>query len=108
MHLETLEKSQNRTFERLHRECPKHFRYLWEIYGQLMITQAGLNPISYSEIKAWSDLTGIVLKPFELSILRRIERTFMGPTLRQLESKATAADKARARKELEGAKPRRG
>lgn len=40
----------------------------------------GLAVISYSELKAWQDCTGIVLQPWEGQILRRLSADYIAET----------------------------
>lgn len=51
--------------------------YLWEI-GPTMAGGAGPGPITHTEIRAWQELTGISLHPWEARFLRRLSREYSG------------------------------
>ncbi len=54
---------------------------MWEYFEQLHAGRSSngysANPISYLEIKAWSDLTGIRLSSFDLRAIRSMDNTFL-------------------------------
>ena len=37
----------------------------------------GPNPISYTEINSWNDLTGSCVTPFEVKIIKRLDITYI-------------------------------
>jgi hypothetical protein len=55
--------------------------YIVGWFGELSETRIstgfGIGPISYGEIRAWARLNGIRPTPFELALLRRIDRIFL-------------------------------
>lgn len=51
--------------------------YLFEI-GPTMAAGMGNGPITFSEILAWQLLTGIRLRPWEVRLLRRLSRDYLG------------------------------
>ena len=44
--------------------------YVWQWFAELVAT----TEISYSEIKAWSDMKGIKVRAWELSAIMRLEK----------------------------------
>ena len=50
--------------------------YLFEI-GPTMVAGMGEAPLSAQEIKAWQDLCGIDLQPWEFRLLRRLSRDYL-------------------------------
>ncbi|MBW2674179.1 MAG: hypothetical protein JRD89_12330 [Deltaproteobacteria bacterium] len=54
--------------------------YLLAIFGELSgsrtIGYASINPISYSEIASWQQVSGIVLDPVERKIIKKIDQAF--------------------------------
>lgn len=61
------------------------WRWYCELGGSRTNNGFGLNPISYSEIKAWADLTGAEPTPWEVSLLKRLDQV-------TLAASRTAAD----------------
>ncbi|MDO8742040.1 MAG: hypothetical protein Q7J45_00685 [bacterium] len=57
--------------------CPEETEYLWEIWQELSLARNPGKAISFTEIKAWSDLTGIVLNPFEIGLVRQVDVEFL-------------------------------
>ena len=57
---------------------PEIFTDLWYWFLELNSGRTsngfGANAISYSEIKAWSELTGRSLEPYQVSILKQLDR----------------------------------
>lgn len=49
------------------------WRWYCELGGARTSNGFGLNPISYSEIRAWADLTGADPTPWEVSLLKRLD-----------------------------------
>jgi len=64
------------------RQGPKlrpELRYLWAIYCELDATRAvgmSLGPLTYTEIDAFSRLTATRLTPFEIGVLRAVDRAY--------------------------------
>jgi hypothetical protein len=62
-------------------ECPSCILYLWEYFCELsggrQMSEAGPGPISYREIKAWSDMTGNALAPWEVETVKRIDAVYL-------------------------------
>ena len=56
---------------------PDEVAYLWDWFIELHSARAssgfGIQPISYLEIKAWSQLNQIHLTPWELHALKRLD-----------------------------------
>jgi len=53
------------------------FEWLMEV-GPCEFTQSGISPVSYQEIKAWSDVTGLVLVENEAQILKQLSADYCG------------------------------
>lgn len=54
--------------------------YLWEWFLDLNSTRQsgmGINAISYSEIKAWCELVGISLSPYEIRVIKLLDRVYL-------------------------------
>lgn len=54
--------------------------YLWESFLELNSTRQsgmGVNSISYSEIKAYCDLTQTVFSPYEIKVIKMLDRVFL-------------------------------
>jgi hypothetical protein len=54
--------------------------YVWENFLSLNATRQsgmGVNAISYFEIKAWCDLTGTKISPYELKIIKQLDSVFL-------------------------------
>ena len=47
--------------------------YLWEWFWQLASQRSEVNPIGFSAIKAWSDLMGNALRPWEVNALIKMD-----------------------------------
>jgi hypothetical protein len=57
--------------------------YLWSI-GPSTFTGMGAAPISYSELLAWQQMSGIDLSPWEAETLRAMSRAYVGESQRAL------------------------
>ena len=54
--------------------------YLWEYFIELSTSRSGgfgPAPITYVELKAWSDLTGIVPAAWEVSIIKKMDSKYL-------------------------------
>ena len=40
-------------------------------------SMSGVSPITFEQIKAWSDLTGNVLKPFDVELIKKLDLLYM-------------------------------
>lgn len=62
-------------------DCPDALAHLWGWFHQLNQGRTGngytANPLTYSEILAWSDLIGIRPTSRELRVLKRIDLIFL-------------------------------
>jgi hypothetical protein len=60
---------------------PRELEYLmgwfWEIRNAVGGNGFGANPISFCEMKAWTELTNIELTPWEVLVLRRMDNEFL-------------------------------
>ncbi len=75
--------------------CPEAARYLWDWYLDLARGRpAGEHParLSSQEIKAWCDLNGVRLRPWEVTALRRLDDAEFSAIVQQLnKARALAA-----------------
>jgi hypothetical protein len=66
---------------------PDIVKHLWEYFQELSLSRRnygwGVTQLTYTEIKAWSDLRGIQLDAWELDTLMCLDSVFM-----DVESKA--------------------
>jgi hypothetical protein len=61
-------------------EVPIAGRRVWSIFLELNATRAsgmGPSPISYGEIEAWSRLRREPVRPFEVTMLRALDRAYL-------------------------------
>lgn len=62
-------------------EVPQEGAYLWEWFWELSNARSssgfGQNPLSWQEIKAWSDLYRLELGGDELTAIRAMDNAFM-------------------------------
>lgn len=56
-------------------EYPNLFEWFMEV-GPCEFTQSGISPISYQEIKAWSDVKGLVLVENEGQVLKQLSAEY--------------------------------
>ena len=56
---------------------PLELEQVWRWYCELGSARTsngfGLNPLSYTEIKAYADLTGVRMTPWEITLLKRLD-----------------------------------
>lgn len=60
--------------------CPPACAHLWPLFGELRASVQGgfgVGRISYSEMLAHRELTGVVLEPWEIDALRRVDHAFV-------------------------------
>jgi len=59
-------------------ECPDIFIQIWQWFLELNATRGnngfGASPISFTEIKAWSELTDNALDQGEVMLLKKLDR----------------------------------
>ena len=62
-------------------KMPRELRYMWEAFLSLhegrTYGEAGPNPLSYTEMKAWCDLCHEDLRVWEISIVKALDATFL-------------------------------
>ena len=62
-------------------ELPEVFRYVWQDFLALNSARTsngfGVNPLSYSEIKAYYDLQQYLPEPWEADLIRYMDATVM-------------------------------
>jgi len=55
--------------------------YLWDWFLQLNSARQnngfGVSPLSYLEIKAWSDLTQTIISPYEVRVIKQLDTIFI-------------------------------
>ncbi len=64
-------------------ECPVDLMYLYnfaiELHGRSGAGMGGLNPLSHTELRNWSDLTGWSLDPHEVEALMALDSVMRHP-----------------------------
>lgn len=62
-------------------DLPESTRHIWDYFIELCGARGsngfGVNPISYAEIKSWSDLTGIITTPTEVAAIKQLDAIFL-------------------------------
>ena len=62
-------------------DFPKELEYLWGFFLELSATRpqgySGPLPITYSEIKAWLDLTDNTLASWEVEVIKKLDRLYL-------------------------------
>jgi hypothetical protein len=62
-------------------ELPDEVAYLWQFWLELHAGRSsggfGVNPLSYSDIQAWSALTDEPLDPWEVRALRAVDTVYL-------------------------------
>ena len=81
-HLEQVWKSTGRKPEGLDPPpFPDVVNHVWawfiELHNARPQTGMGVSPITYSEISAWSSLTGVIPNPWEVGVIKSIDRVFI-------------------------------
>lgn len=59
---------------------PEGLDFIWAVFFELCSGRTsgfGLNPLSWTDIKAWSDLHAIRLQPWELDALKRLDAVWL-------------------------------
>jgi len=63
---------------------PSLLMYIWSAFIDLNSARtagfSGPNPITYTEIKAWKELTDTPLKPWDIQVLKRLDQVFIRTT----------------------------
>lgn len=74
-HLLQVQKTLKRPPKQLleHTPLAEELRYLWHYYAE--VKPKG-SPLTYSELKSWSDLTGKLLAPFEVKALMQLDNLY--------------------------------
>ena len=61
--------------------CPKELEHVWIWFLELTAARGsngfGPNPISYAELQAWSLLTKQNPTPWEISLLKRLDKHYL-------------------------------
>jgi hypothetical protein len=53
---------------------PETLAHVWAWFCDLDAGRAGKAPISWSDLKAWAELTGRTPRPWEVHLLRKLDR----------------------------------
>lgn len=61
----------------VHPACAHVLGWYWELEGSRTGTGFGINPITYTEILSWSQLTGNILCEWEVQAIKRLDATKM-------------------------------
>jgi hypothetical protein len=60
---------------------PTAIQYLWGWFHELQSARTGngfgANPITFSEIQAWMQLTGRTVHPWEINALKELDRAYL-------------------------------
>ena len=60
---------------------PQEMEYVWSVFLSLNEGRgagySGPLPINYQEIKAWVEVTGNALTPFEIEAVKRLDRVYI-------------------------------
>lgn len=60
---------------------PESYKYLWfwflELHSARQNNGFGVSALSYTEIKAWIDLSGIVIASWEIVAIRAIDKAYI-------------------------------
>lgn len=54
------------------KQCPEDVLHIWHMYNRL----APHGPLTYTELKNWSELTSTTLAPYEAEALIALDRTY--------------------------------
>lgn len=82
-HLEQVKKATKRDPEGLENphEFPKLLNLVWSFFIQLSQSRtagfSGPNPITYTEIQAWANLTQTRLNPYDVGIIKRLDSIYL-------------------------------
>ncbi|WP_011580569.1 MULTISPECIES: phage tail assembly chaperone [Chelativorans] len=78
----------------------EHWAHLWEWFWELSAARSqgfsGPNPISYSEIADWAELTGNLIRRVEIAIIRKMDAAFLSANAVE---QAEAAERAKQKKD---------
>lgn len=53
-------------------ECPEEVYHLWNMYHQI----GNISPLTYTELKNWSELTAHPLAPYEAEMMIALDRIY--------------------------------
>ena len=86
-HLEQIYKSTKVKPEQLEAPAfPESVRHVWQWFTELHEarprTGMGVSPLLFSEIQAWSAMTGSVPTPWELGVIKSIDRAYMAANVK--------------------------
>jgi len=85
-HLEQVRKMTGHAPEGLENptEFPKLLKHVWSFFLQLHQSRtagfSGPNPITYSELKAWSDMTANVLHAYDVETIKKLDTLYLRTT----------------------------
>lgn len=76
-HLAAVERNTGRRVERLHRRCPPESEHVWEWFHEIGAIQLGRQPLTHTEIAAWTSNTGRRLTSDEAVMLKKLDMVRM-------------------------------
>lgn len=81
-HLEQVQKQTGRKLEQLEGpEFPTCMSYVWSVFLDLnnsrSMGEAGAQPITYQDIKAYTDLTHTALSPRDVNTIKLVDREYL-------------------------------
>jgi hypothetical protein len=67
--------------------CPDALAHVWLMFLDLHAARSsngfGANPISFSELRAWSDMNELAVTPYEIGALRQLDGAWMAAQAKQ-------------------------
>jgi len=54
-------------------EVPWPLAHIWEWFGELCAGRRGSEPLAFADIDAWSRLTGAMIRPSEVALIKRLD-----------------------------------
>jgi hypothetical protein len=69
-------------------DLPWQLEHVWRWFGELCAGRKGLEPLGYLDIDAWSRLTGALIRPAEVHLIKAID----GAWLKIMAKKAAKQD----------------
>jgi len=56
---------------------PGSLTYLWNWFCDLASARAGRSPLTWAEVDAWARLNAVMLRPWEVRMLRKLDRLWL-------------------------------
>lgn len=72
-------------------QVPACLEHVWHWFHDLHSTRragfSGPDPLSFSEIQAWMNLTGTIVRPYEVQIIKALDNAFLKHMQKQQQKK---------------------